>query len=81
MILYLYDKQRGPGNTPFASFSSRCYSKDPKSVTTFIEFTFFRADIIQLEVSDSLQLDSDWIKSARKNVNKFKAVTLLSSLL
>ena len=51
-----------------------------KFVTFFNELTFFHADINQSEVEDSFQLASDWIKSARKNVNKSKAVTLLGSL-
>ena len=37
----------------------------------------FYPDINQSDVEDSFQLASDWIKSARKNVNKSKAVTLL----
>ena len=45
------------------------------------EFTFCHAEINQSEVEKSFQLASDWIKSARKNVNKSKAVTLLHSLL
>jgi len=57
------------------------YSKAPKSVTTFNSFTFFRADLIQSEAKDRFQLTSDWIKSARKNVNKLKVVTLLGALL
>ena len=57
------------------------YSKEPKSVTSFNELTFFHADINQSEVEDSFLLASDWIKSVRKNVNKSKAVTLLDSLL
>ena len=40
-----------------------------------------KASINQSEVEDSFQLASDWIKSARNNVNKLKAVTLLGSLL
>ena len=57
------------------------HSKDPKSVTSFNELTFFHADINQSEVEDSFQLSPDWIKPARKNVNKSKAVTLFGSLL
>ena len=57
------------------------YHKEPKSMTFFNELAFFHADINQSEVEDSFQLASDWIKSARKNVNKSKAVTLLDSLL
>ena len=57
------------------------HSKEPKSVIAFDLFTFFYADINQSDVEESFQLDSDWIKSARKNVNKSKAVTLLGSLL
>ena len=34
--------------------------------------TFFHAEINQSEVEVSFQLASDWIKSARKNVNKLK---------
>ena len=41
-------------------------------MTSFNKFTFFQADINQSEVEDSIQLASDWIKSARKNVNKLK---------
>ena len=33
------------------------------------------------EVENSFQLVSDWIKAVRKNENKWKAVTLLVSLL
>ena len=51
------------------------------SVTAFNLFTFFHADINQSEVEDSFQLASDWIKSAWKNVNKPKPVTLLGSFL
>ena len=54
-------------------------SKEPKSLTYFNYLTFFHADINQSEVEDSFQLSSDWIKSARKNVNKSKAVTLLAA--
>ena len=43
-------------------------------------FKLFHADINQSEVEDSFQLASDWITSARKNVN-YLAVTLLGSLL
>ena len=50
-------------------------------MTSFNYLTFFQADINQSEVEDSFQLASDWIKSARKNVNKSKAVKLLGSLL
>ena len=46
-----------------------------------INLNSFYADINQSDVEESFQLDSDWIKSARKNVNKSKAVTLLGSLL
>ena len=58
-----------------------CYSKEPKTVTSFNQLTFFPADINQSEVEDSFQLVSDWIKSVQKNVNKSKAVRLLGSLL
>ncbi len=57
------------------------YSKAPRCVTTFNLFTFLRADLIQSKAVDSLQLTSDWIKSARKNVNKLKVVTHLGALL
>ena len=57
------------------------YSKEPKIETAFNLFTFFHAEINQSEVEYSFQLASDWIKSAWKNVNKSKAVTLLGSLL
>ena len=52
-------------------------SKEPKTVTSFNKLTFFQADINQSEVEDSFQPASDWIKSARKDVNKSKAVSLL----
>ena len=48
------------------------YSKEPKSVTTFNSFTFFRTVIIQLKVEDSFQLLFDWILTAQKNANKLK---------
>ena len=41
-------------------------------VKTPFLFTFFHAVINQSEVEDSFQLASDWIKSARKNVNKLQ---------
>ena len=56
------------------------YSKEPKRVTSFNQFTFFRGGINQSEVEDSFPPASDWIKSARKNENELKAVTLLGSL-
>ena len=37
-------------------------------MTSFNEFIFFHADINQSEVVNSVQLASDWIKFARKNV-------------
>ena len=39
------------------------YSKEPKSKTTFNQFTFFHAVFIQLEVNWKLSSASDWIKS------------------
>ncbi len=66
----------------FGSITNYFYSKAPKSVTTFNLFTFFRADLIQSEVNNcKLSRAFDWIKSARKNVNKLKVVTLLGALL
>ena len=47
-------------------------SKEPKSVTSFNQLTFYHAEINQSEVEVSFQLASDWIKSAQKNVNKLK---------
>ena len=47
------------------------------SEALFNKLTFFQADINQSEVEDSFQLASDRIKSAQKNVNKSKAVSLL----
>ena len=58
-----------------------CYPALSSQTATRFVFTFFRADISQSEVEDSLQLASDWIKSAQKNVNKLKEVTLLGPLL
>ena len=49
-------------------------------MTSFNQFTFFHVDINQSEVENSFQPASDWIRSARKNVNKLKAVSLLGSL-
>ena len=49
-------------------------------MTAFGLFTFFHADLIQSEDSWKLSSTSDWLMSARKNVNKLKAVTLLGSL-
>ena len=49
------------------------YSKEPKSVTSYNQLTFFHAEIFnQSEVKVSFQLASDWKKSAWKNVNKLK---------
>ncbi len=71
-------------NKPFSGiplFTRLVLSKAPKSVTTFNLFTFFRADLIQSEVNCKLSTAFDLIKSARKNVNKLKVVTLLGALL
>ena len=46
-----------------------CYSKEPKSVTAFGIFTFFRAALIQSETSWKLSSTSDWLMSAWKNVS------------
>ena len=46
-----------------------CYGKEPKSVTTFDLFTFFRADLIQSEATWKLSSTSDWLLSAWKNVS------------
>ena len=54
------------------------YSKEPKSVTAFDLFTFFRTDLIQPEASWKLSSTSDRFMSARKNLNE---VILLGSLL
>ena len=45
------------------------YSKEPKSVTSFNQPTFFHADINQSEVEDSFQLASDWIKSVQETTS------------
>ena len=42
----------------------RSYSKEPKRVTAFDLFTFFRADFIQSEGSWKLSSTSDWLMSA-----------------
>ena len=42
----------------------RSYSKEPKRVTAFDLFTFFRADFIQSEASWKLSSTSDWLMSA-----------------
>ena len=44
----------------------KLYSKEPKSVTTFDLFKFFRTDLIQYEASWKLFLTSDWLMSAWK---------------
>ena len=46
------------------STCSRSYSKEPKSVTAFDLFTFFRADLIQSEDSWKPSSTSDWLMSA-----------------
>ena len=45
------------------------YSKEPKSVTAFDLFTFFRTDSVQSEASWKLSSRSDWLMCASKNVN------------
>ena len=45
------------------------YGKEPKSVTAFDVFTFFRTDLIQSEASWKLSSTSHWLTSAPKNVN------------
>ena len=40
------------------------YSKEPKSVTAFDLFTFFRTDLIQPEACLKLSSTSDWLMSA-----------------
>ena len=40
------------------------YSKDPKCMTAFDLFTFFRTDLIQSEASWKLSSTSDWLTSA-----------------
>ena len=57
------------------------YRKEPKRVISFNLLTSLHADINQSEVKESFELASYWIKSVRKNVNKTKAVTPLSTLL
>ena len=42
--------------------TNRIYIKEPRSMTSL---TFFHVDINQLEVEDSFQLASDWIKVKR----------------
>ena len=44
------------------------YSKEPKRVTAFDLFTFFRTDFIQSEASWKLSSTSDWLIPAWKNV-------------
>ena len=51
------------------STCSMSYSKEPKSVTAFDLFTFFRADSIQSEDSWKLSSTSDRLMSAWKNVS------------
>ena len=46
------------------STCSKSYSKEPKSVTAFDLFTFFRTDSIQSEDSWKPCSTSDWLMSA-----------------
>ena len=56
--------------TIFLDFPDRrSYSKEPKSVTAFDLFIFFRTDLIQSEASWKLSSTSDWSMSAWKNVS------------
>ena len=48
---------------------SETYSKEPKSVTAFNLFPFFRADLIQSEASWKLSSTFDWLLFAWKNAN------------
>ena len=50
------------GSLPLVEITNRIYIKEPRSMTSL---TFFHADINQLEVEDSFQLASDWIKVKR----------------
>ena len=45
------------------------YFKEPKSVTAFDLFTFFRTDLIQSEANRKLTSNPDLLMSAWKNVN------------
>ena len=45
------------------------YSKEPKSLTAFDLFTFFRTDLNQSEARWKLSSTSDWLMSAWKNVS------------
>ena len=64
-------------NLPFEQFwfmsscktVSETYSKEPKSVTAFNLFTFFRADLIKSEANWKLSSASDWLLYAWKNPN------------
>ena len=54
------------------------------NIFSYLTNSFFLEGINQInqsEIEDSIQLASDWIKSAQKDVNKLIAVTLLPSLL
>ena len=50
------------GSLSLVESTNRIYIKEPRSMTSL---TFFHADINQLEVEDSFQLASDWIKVKR----------------
>ena len=81
---YSYDLQASFLKTPLGSSALENPSLTEQGAQKFdflYRLTFFHANNNQLEVEDSFQLVFDWIKSVRKNVNKSKVVTLLSSLL
>ena len=46
-----------------------CLQQEPKSVTAFDLFLFFRTDLVQSEASWKLSSTSDWLMPARENVS------------
>ena len=58
----------------------RSYSKEPKSVTAFDLFTFFRTDLVQSEASWKLSSASDWSMSCMKECIYFLEDRSISAL-
>ena len=58
----------------------RSHSKEPKSVTAFDLFTFFRTDLVQSEASWKLSSASDWSMSCMKECIYFLEDKSISAL-
>ena len=66
LVFPAYNLTRSP---PSAEHFRANYSKEPKSVTTFDLFTFFRTGVIQSEASWKLSSTYDWLMPAWKDVS------------